>query len=317
MSRVSRRRVGIVALSAMILTCGGLMVMTGLLSTQGSPLARFDGWVQVVVPQEVALSGGANRMQLSAEIAEGGPRGRMTYSITVCGERPVEGWILVGGDARIESNRPIQPDEFVSFPMSGGSIDGSRDYGPVQAFRFDFAGVPPCADGSRVGSGDQIFGIANSFTGVIARPTAATRNLGPLHAATVYVSMPLVGGFPGLSPNESGIYRAEQLGENELLVPPALESRAVGGALGLDASVEEARPPVATSGALTWGSKVGIQPEARLGVPGRAANLSLLQNAAGVLLGVAAGLFGAVWYAAGKLKRPRFSAGPIRGAALG
>src|SRR4051794_39197510 len=62
----------------------------------------FDRWLAVVQP--VGTSATQDQVRLGVEAAEPGAPGsrpELVYSVSVCGPRPFQGLLLIGGDARL------------------------------------------------------------------------------------------------------------------------------------------------------------------------------------------------------------------------
>lgn len=289
----------LVALLACSAGAGCLMVTSGVAASSAPPPKAFTGWVTLVVPEDEAFDDSHHRYQLTAMTTSGGARPNMDYSLSVCGDGPTRGWILIGGDARLSDPQTLsgQPQDLRSIPtldLQGGSHPGRFELQDVQVLEFKFSSMPPCQSRRGIAKGDNLFGIVSSVSGKAQAPVVTGKQAWPFKGPRLVAAMPLIGTFPGTPGNEGGPYRTsdEQLGS--VAAPSDLEARAQVGEASLMAILETARPATVDSSQLKWVSPVGIQPAARLFLPDISNRLAMWQNLSSVAFGLFAGLAAAL-----------------------
>jgi hypothetical protein len=107
---------------------GFLMVTAGIASSSAPPPKAFTGWLNLVVPEGEAFGGSRHQYQLTATALSGGAQPRMEYSLSVCGDGPSRGWILIGGDAVLTDPETLAGD--------------SKDVRKVERMKFEGGSYP-------------------------------------------------------------------------------------------------------------------------------------------------------------------------------
>lgn len=286
-----------------LLTCsagaGFLMVTSGVAASSAPPPKAFTGWLNLVVPQDEAFDEGRHRYQLTAMATSGGARPEMDYSLSVCGDGPTRGWILIGGDAKLSDPQILSGDSqdlrsIANLGLEGGSYPGRFELPDVQVLEFNFTSVPPCQPRRGIATGDNLFGVAASVRGQAQAPVVVGERTWPFTSPRLAAAMPLVGTFPGTSGNEGGPYRTSDNRLGVVVAPSDMEARAQVGNVSLSAILETSRPTTVDSSQLKWVSPVGVQPAARLFLPDTSDRLAMWQNPSSVVFGLFAGLAAAL-----------------------
>lgn len=204
----------------------------------------------------------------------------LTYTVAVCGKRPFDGVLLMGGDARLNQVPGVR---MVTGPTrtSRGSVEaiprltiesvssGSAiDLGAVQRLDLVIAQPLPCIERfAEPASAPPLFsGVATTVTGVAGAPVQRSWTVpgslwrGP-RTSQVW---PLLGTFPGVSPQELGEFRAVEGLAGSWTRPRRERASVYVGALTERAAVEFARPTPSDLTALRWDGLPGLRPAARV-----------------------------------------------------
>lgn len=283
-ARVAGRRKWVIARRLVLLTVcfGGVVAFAGVSATiNGQPSMRpFTGWVAVL---QRGAPPSENQVLLSANAEVPGARGDrpvLTYSVAVCGKRPFDGVLLMGGDARLV---PVPGVRMItgSTRTSRGSVKaiprltfesvsfGSPiDLGAVQRVDLAIAQPFPCVErfAAPVSAPRPFLGVAITVTGVAGAPVQRSWTVpgslwrGP-RTSQVW---PLLGTFPGVSPQELGEFRAVEGLAGSWSRPRREYASVYVGALTERAALEFARPTPSDLTALRWDGVPGLRPAARI-----------------------------------------------------
>lgn len=279
-------------------------------TVNGEPsTAPFNGYLAVL---QTAGTFSTDQIDLAAApLVPGGP-GRhpaLLYSLAVCGGQPFSGILVVGGDARLAqptttpalgSPTAIARSGITDVPHLA-FLDEGKDavinLGAAQVIRLHVSRPGRCESAySRRQTPPPFLGRAQIITGRAAAPVQRHWLAGWWAGPRASQSWPLVGGLPGVSPQDVGAFRAlSGLRGSWNLFVRQYTSVSVG-TLGSRGLVEQARPQLASSTNLNWQSKQQLQPVA---VISDSIALSAWQNwlvAAGVFLGIGASLLASLLY---------------------
>jgi hypothetical protein len=295
------------------------VLVAGVINAQ-APTGPYVGWVAVLQPSGNALP---EQIELRVDALEPGAPGdhpALGYTILVCGDRPFQGVLLIGGQARLD--RTEVADEHV-FPGTDtrGDVDlqlenlsnvtigqgaNSWDLGAVQLLRVSIDALVPCVSASS-DRGLQV-GTSNSVAGVAKGPVQHTGAFLGLPGPRSSQVWPLVGGFPGVASKNYGEFQGIHGLSGAWIVPPGLHKRVSVGSLAARATVEVAVPPLADTSQITWNSYERLQPALRLSDSDAMAALQQGLVAAGIGLGIGGSVLASLLF---ELTRPkRFTTSP-------
>ncbi len=243
-------------------------------TTSQPGLEPFDGWVAVLT---ISTDPTAHQVLLRASAVTPGAAGdrpAVTYSVSVCGDRPFHGALFIGGDARLSD--PVlfpplgaNPPNSVSLQTTRGlrlnraSTGSSLRLGTVQVLRLDMTSVSRCL--SPFSSSVRDAGFASTAAQTISgRVQAPIRRTGrawwrPWAGPRESQSWPLIGTLPRTPAAELGAFNA--LGRDWLR--PRTYFAVEAGALKDKVVAEFARPAPSEVSELTWDQTMPMRPVAR------------------------------------------------------
>jgi hypothetical protein len=234
-------------------------------------VSPFPGWVAVL--QRVPFQVGDRLSLTVVPVIPGGPGAhpKLSYVVTVCGTRPFEGVLLLGGAARLTgvSTSP-SPAEASLFPPGGTPAprvvempdlvvyNASRevfDLGRVQVVYLTLDHRFPCLTPTGKIPLGEFQGVSGFALAPVQRYWAGPWWNGP-HSSEVW---PEVGAFPGPEITDLGTFGFRGL--EGLWVRSSAEKIEVrAGGLTTRASIDIARPALADSSGLDWSSNDPINP---------------------------------------------------------
>jgi hypothetical protein len=286
---VWRLRLPIVAL--LLLVCGSTFVQSSRALAAYPPTNLYTGWVTVLVP--VTELGTGNQYRLNTIPVSNGDRPTMAYSLTACGTDATQGWLLVGGDARLSGARIFGTATMLKSQTVQISSDAGESQprpGPVQIFRFSIADPPKCFYKRLIAS--RAFGGSGfRVEGRVQAPTALSVKTWPFESPRQVLSLPHTGGISGFSTSILGAFRVRQLTSQALVRPGSLIAEVSGGILRVPGLIESARPPVAAEPEVAWKSFHALHPIVIYAEPAAAARLQLWSSFAALLTGTLFGVF--------------------------
>ena len=250
--KVRRGIVGLfLVLSGVSSALGYWATSTGL---ESEPPARtFDGWIGVFQPERDVASGVQVKLSAYALSDRETEKPRMAYSATACGAGPFSGYLLIGGDARLD-NVTIQapPDDARVLPAGDLEVadegDGSvTTYQDVQVVRVSLQDLPRCL-GS--GADDSFSGVGFRIEGNAAGPVT-TSSGGLLPGAVQRWSMPYIGNFPGAG-GRAGVFRFKGAIHGEFVRPIPLAAAVDAGPVPLRLELSDSRPPTDSVDRASW-----------------------------------------------------------------
>ncbi len=241
---------GIILLGAVASGCGYYAVSVAL---GPEPPARVvKGWIAILQPATDLDAGLQVRVNAFALSHADSPR--MAYGLNVCGSHPFSGYMLIGGDARL-NGVALNASRNVAKWLPGGGVkvadqgDGSlASYEGVQVIRVSIKDPPPClgapSDEAYVGTGFRVEGYASG-------PVVASSSGLGLNAAVERWSMPYVGGLPGLE-HRIGIFAISGAIDGDFVRPVSFSATVDAGAVPLGMEASDARPPADSVDRASW-----------------------------------------------------------------
>ena len=241
-------------------------------TVNGLPPYPSVGWVAVLQP---ATAPDTDVVQLLVQARADGSQTRAAYDVVVCGPRPYNGDLLIGGSARLATVLPN--------PVLPASVPSPRvqripdlafyyfpyviDLGPVQLVHISLPQMTACpATSGGQSSGILPGGADEGIVGITSGPVQQSWEgpwgwwRGP-HATQAW---PLTGAFPGVPIGVVGEFFAVSglTGSWARPVQEYARDSAVG--VPVSWSVDSAIPAASGPYALTWQSSTPLGPVARL-----------------------------------------------------
>jgi hypothetical protein len=295
------------------------VLVAGVINAQ-APTRPYVGWVAVLQPSGNVPS---EQVELRVDALEPGAPGdhpALKYTILACGDRPFQGVLLIGGQARLDRAEVVGEHVFLGADTRGdadlqleelsnvtiGQGADSWDLGAVQLLRVSIDALVPCVSASS-NQGLQL-GTGNFVTGVARGPVQHTGVFLGLPGPRSSQAWPLVGGFPGVASKNIGEFQGIHGLSGAWMVPPGLHKKVSVGGLAARATVEGAVPPLADTNQLTWNSYQPLQPALRVSDADAMAALQQGLVAAGIGLGIGGSLLASLLF---EWTRPkRFTTSP-------
>lgn len=216
----------------------------------------------------------------------------MAYSATVCGGDPFSGYLLLGGDARLDSaTLSASPGAARKIPSGDVTVIDESDgltvtYPDVQVIQVSLKDMPRClgtpADEEFVGTGFRIEGTASG-------PVTASGGGPFLDSAVERWSVPYVGNFPG---------KGQALGEfhiigairGDFVRPRAFAATVDAGPVPLRLDLGDARPPTEAVDRASWYQPRPYQATAKV----RDSNYQTALQRWSALFAIGLGVFGSI-----------------------
>jgi hypothetical protein len=258
-------------------TIGFFIVVSGVVNVQPSTRA-YPGWVAVLQPIGEAFPEQAQLGVDAVEPGAPGDRPELKYTVLACGDRPFHGILLIGGQARLD--HPAVMDQHGVISNADTTVAGtprlqelanviisqgtqSWDLGAAQMIPITIDQPVTCVPG---GSADQSLqvGTPQVIDGLARAPIQHTAGFLGLNGPRSSLVLPLVGGLPGVPPNDLGVFvgfRGLSGGWSEL---PTLHKKVSVGSPTARVSVDLALPALTDSTALAWNSASPLRPSLRL-----------------------------------------------------
>jgi hypothetical protein len=231
------------------------------------PTSPNSGFVTLL--QSVGSNFSQDQVKLMAvATVPGGPgqKPSVSYDLAVCGSRPFSGMLLMGGEARLSrlSGSPAlgvrnaeASSDFENLPDLTLQDEGTGttiDLGPVQAVSLKMPSPGKCASAYSTKQPEPLFlGQAQIISGRAAAPVQRQWQLGWWDGPRTSEEWPLIGNLPGIRNQDLGAFLALD-GLHGTWVRPIRQYNTVSaGDLQADASVDQARPELASDTDLDWG----------------------------------------------------------------
>jgi hypothetical protein len=316
---VVRRRVpwGWVIVAFGAVTIGFFIVVSGVVNAQPSTQA-YPGWVTVLQPIDEALPEQAQLMVDAVEPGAPGDHPELRYTVLACGDRPFHGILLIGGQARLD--RTLVMDQHGVVSSADMTVAGaphvqdladvvisqgpeSWDLGAVQMILITIDQLIPCvsrasADQSlQAGTGNMVDGFARAPV----QRTALFFGLGGPRSSLVF---PLVGGLPGVPPNDLGEFVGLRGLSGGWIEPPTLHKKVSVGSPTARASVDLSLPALTDSTGLAWNSALPLRPALRLTNIDAMATWQEILVAASISLGIGGSLLASLLFERTRPKNP-------------
>ena len=275
-----------------LLTLGfiGLFVESSLAASGESHPKPFDGWVTVLTTSNDLQSKHQYRLQVDS--LGDGERPAISYTVSVCGAGESTGWLLVGGDARLDDAVDTSADQrlqIVPTMRLALASDEVVNLGTVQVMRFKVERPPSCV--APVGAAQEAFlGAGFKVQGHAQAPMLTTQQFWPFLAPRQINALPMTGDIKGIAHGNGGVFKSDELSSNSLIVPPALTSVVDAGELSVSALIESSRPSASAEPGVSWTSHSGVHPIAAYVEPGEVARLTTWANGSALLAGIFGGL---------------------------
>jgi hypothetical protein len=271
--------------------------------------SSFSGFVVLL---QAAGKFSQDQVELEATpLVPGGPgqQPTLSYQVSVCGNQPFSGVLLIGGDARLSHLRgnpalgvataagEASRQDLTDLAFLDEGTDIPFDLGPVQAIHITMTSPVKCASTySTQQPLPQFFGQVQVVTGQAAAPVERQWRLGWWAGPRSSQSWPSIGGLPGVNDNDLGRFLAlDGLPGAWMRLTQQYFAVSVGG-LQARALVEESRPSLSSSTGLDWESTQPLQP---IAVVTNTTSMSAWQNwlvAAGIFLGIGGSLMASLLY---------------------
>jgi hypothetical protein len=281
--------------SWLLLAVGGLSSSLAFYATSTAlsavpPATQFQGWVVVVEPAEAFEE--EHQVQVSAFALNHATAPTMAYGVAVCGDSPFRGYLLIGGDARLQDAelmagrgdaRELPPGDLEVDDQASGQLLNFRD---VQVVEISLSGLPECLhrriDEDFAGTGLRIEGQARA-------PIVSTSG-GLVDGAASRWSMPLVGRLPGTG-QQLGVFGMSGAVNGEFLRVSPFAALVDAGSVPLNVELADARPPTETVDRASWYDTVPLQPTVKVT---NASSETALQRW-NALSAIALGVFGSIF----------------------
>jgi hypothetical protein len=305
-SRVRARRWRAPATSAVILLfaiCSFIAYAVVSVTINGEPsVSAFHGWVAVLQPVD-ELSDHQVRLVVAAG-APGAPgeHPRLTYTVAACGDRPFNGALILGGDARLTDFQTVGSIREIVATSPGSSLQSSIedvtdltfldvqsneqiDLGPAQVIHLQSGITPRCLypysalqlPPAFVGDAEIVTGLAMAS---VQRNSGFWWWTGP-RSSQVW---PLVGSLPDVSFSDLGIFAGVRGLHGDWIRPTQEYVRVDIGGLTARAVVDQVRPEPSDATDLVWDGSRPLQPTVLL------TNVEVMGRWQDVLIGAAIGL---------------------------
>jgi hypothetical protein len=282
-----------------------------------APTQAYPGWIAVLQPSHEAIP---EQVEISVEALQPGAPGdhpALKYTVLVCGDRPFRGVLLIGGQARldhpvvVDARRVSSADTtIVGAPrlddlpnITIGQDATSWDLGPVQLLHVAIDQLTPCTGAAsseqplQAGTGEMVGGLARA---PVQRPARYFGLFGP-RSSQVW---PLVGRFPGVSPDILGEFRRIRGLSGSWMVPPTLHNQVSIGSLAARVSLDLAVPPLTDTSRLVWNSFSPLRPAVRLTDTEVMAAWQQGLVVAGIFLGIGGSLLDSLLFELTRPKKP-------------
>jgi hypothetical protein len=317
-SRTLRSRVGAIAVVLVALVSVVSYIAISVTINGEPSTTPFQGFVALL--QSTAAS---QQDQVTLIVDPQTPGGAglhpsLSYVVAVCGSKPFQGVLLIGGDARLShlrgspalgtSNANGQSSS-KNLPDLKFLVEGPRtnlDLGPVQTVHLTISQPPRCkyAYARNHAPPSPLLGQAQVIMGQAAAPVQRQWRLGWWSGPRTSQSWPLIGSLPGVPFNELGVFHAVAGLTGAWLRPERPYFVVNVGSLTARAILEQARPQTSKASELDW---EGTQPVQPVAVYTDTISMGTLQNwlvAAGIFLGIGGSLLASLLYDWARLKRP-------------
>jgi hypothetical protein len=253
------------------------------------PAKTFEGWIGVLVPKADIAS--EVQVRVSALALSHGERPRMAYGATACGGGSFSGYLLIGGNARLDpatlqapprDAQMLPPGDIEVTNEADGSVTQYRD---VQVVQVSLRNLPRC-----IGSvaNDGFAGVGFRIEGEAASPVSTSAG-GLLRAAVQRWSMPLVGSFPSAG-IQAGVFRIDGAIRGEFVRPIPLGAAVDAGPIPLRLDLSDSRPATDSVNRANWYLPQPFQATAKVR---DASYQSTLQNW-NAFCAIALGVFGSI-----------------------
>lgn len=242
----------------------------------------------------------------------------LSYVVAVCGSKPFQGVLLIGGNARLShlkgspalgtsnANGQSSSEKLPDLKFLDEGTDANLDLGPVQAIHLTISQPPQCkyAYAQNHAPPSPILGQGQVIMGQAAAPVQQQWRLGWWSGPRTSQSWPLIGSLPGVSFNELGVFHALTGLTGAWIRPERAYFVVDVGSLTARAILEQARPQTNKASELDW---EGTQPVQPVAVYTDTVSMSTLQNwlvAAGIFLGIGGSLLASLLYDWARPRRP-------------
>lgn len=238
----------------------------------------FPGWITVLQP----VGDESHAVRLGASAGPGVWNGsrNVTLNVSICGDGPYQGVLLLGGGARLskaeildregppsEANwRRIRPTELGPDLVNISTGEVPTVVG-AQAFNIRLDTVPPCYDTKAEGASLEDFFVGAPYVvrGLLQEPVVRSQELGPLKGAYLSQSWPIIGAFSEYPRNNLGVFQGKRVLAGEWVRSPKFLTTIEGGRLGSTRAVDVARPPSdSTSVNLRWSARGALEASGRI-----------------------------------------------------
>lgn len=298
-------------------TIGFFGVVSGVVNTQPST-RTYPGWVTVLQPIGEAFPEQAQLMVDAVQPGTPGDHPELKYTVLACGSRPFHGILLIGGQARLDHAEIM--DQYGVISNADTTVGGTRhvqdlanvvisqgtqswDLGAAQMIPITIDQPVTCVRG---GSDDQSLqiGTPQIIDGLARAPIQHTTGFLGLSGPRSSLVLPLVGGLPGVSPNDLGVFVGLRGLSGEWSEPPTLHKKVSVGNPTARVSVDVALPALTDSTALTWNSASPLRPALRLTNIDTMARWQGFLVASSILFGIGGSLLASLLFESTRPKNP-------------
>lgn len=269
-TRARRQKVYLLAVNAVLLIAIGAFALVSFAIHDQPSTEPFRGWV-ALLQQGRPLDAVNHEVQLRVDAMEKGAPGerpRLRYTAVVCGERPFNGVLLIGGDARLDHVSTLGPTAATEVDINEidalalGLPDQPLNIGPAQAVHLRIDKPPRCLSAEAAGTPLATTGTFVAIGGRAAAPIQRASKWLLWEGPRTSQAWPLVGAIRDFPSGMLGEFEAVKGLSGSWYLPGRRRHVINGGGLTADTTVEVARPEPTGLTSMTWDSIEPLEPAA-------------------------------------------------------
>lgn len=245
----------------------------------GEPSVRpFQGWVVLLQPADELPDHQVMLVVAASVPGAPGDHPQLTYTVAACGDRPFNGVLILGGDARLTDLRTTgslqgtvatspdgssqsSTDEVANLTVLDVPSNERIDLGPAQMLHLQSASAQRCVSPySSVHPPAPFVGDGQITTGRALAPVQRNSELGWWTGPRSSQVWPLVGSFPGVSLNDLGVFTGVRGLLGQWTRPIQQYFRVDIGGITSRALVDQVRPEPTDTTRLVWDGAQPLQP---------------------------------------------------------
>ena len=276
---------------ALLISLGSVLAyvaISGSINAQPATTS-FGGWITLLQRSSDPPPDG---IELSTfAVQPGGDHPQLQYQVSVCGSRPFDGVLLIGGDARLDGAQlfgmqgksRVEVEDLRNVVMGQGPKLWNLGDLQLVHISINTEGMP-CSTSA---TGHLLGGVANVIRGFAQRPVKHGARYLWIDSAREAFAWPLVGTWPGALPTNTGEFEGRQGLSGTWVIPPTRQTQVDMGHVTVRGTIEAADPPVVDTSAMAWNSAFPIQPTLRITNLERSAGLQQDLALAAIGFGIA------------------------------